>query len=851
MGPLVLLRMLAREVRGAPGRFLFMGGCIVLGVTAVVAVSSFVDAVELGIRGQSRALLGGDLALSSRRPLPDAGAYLPRPYRKRPIPRVDMAILSTMLRSEGGASRLVEVKAIETQNGSYPLAGQLELTPPKPLSALLDDASVLLAPELLRELGLSLGDTVHVGGVRLRVTGIVQREPDPISFRLSFGPRVLMSLGALRKTGLLGFGSRIRYRTVFAFQSPLPDAELARMKSHLAQRFPGGGAHVRIETQEDAQPAIRLTLERAGHYFGLVALLSLLVGSVGVAQIVSGWLKQAAPQTAILRCLGVRPREVLLLYLGLVLLLSLASSLVGASIGAVLPAVFAWLNPDLVPLAPVFRIPYGPMIEGTLLGVGVALLFSLPALGSVWRVPPARVLRSEVEGLPVPLSIRAVSLLFAVGATVEAAWLQSGRLDVALAFSAGLMALSGLLWLGARGLARAVGRLPRARLSALAWQAMAALGRPGAVTTGGIVALGLGSLVVLAVVLLQQVLGDELDQALPADAPNVFLLDIQPDQWLGVKQLAQGEGASGLSQAPIITARLTHIDDRSVKELVAQRPERPSDGQRRDWVLTREQRITIMRELPPDNEVVEGQLWSEPGLSEVSLEAGFARDLGARVGTKLRFDVQGVPMDFTVTSLRKVQWRSFSMNFFFVAEPGPLDDAPQILLAGVKLSEDREQRLQNLLAKRYPNVTVLRVRSLLERADELVAQVALAVRTLCAFAALSGLIILAGGIAAGQLRRARETALLKALGITRPRIMAMFALEYALSGLVAGVLGAVGAYFLVRYLSQELLELAALPSWRLCVASALLTSLLAVGVGLLASLRALQVPPLEVLRESV
>jgi len=842
----LFFRMMRRESRGARGRLVFFAACMAVGVAAVVGVAALVAAVDAGIRTRSRELLGGDLALESRRPLPELAPLLPAPLRD--APRVQLSILSTMVRTPSGASRLAEVKAVESATGAYPLAGTLTLDPPRPLAALLADDAVVVAPELLRDLKLAAGDTLELGGVSFRVAGRVLQEPDAVSFSVALGPRVLMTRAALARTHLLGFGNRVRHRALIALPGEASTDALTRLRDTLRDRVPGGRAYVSIETHAEAQPALRRTLERVEAYLGLVALLSLLVASVGVAQIVSTWLAQAAPQIAVLRCLGMRPREVAALYLGHVLVLALVGSLLGAALGATLPTLLAHLRPDLLPIALDTTLPRAAVARGLALGLGVPALFSLPPLTGVRRISPLRVLRSETHAAPVPRAIRVLAVALAALSIALAARLQSGDLRTAAAFSLGTCALAGLLWLGARGLARMASRLPRRRLPVLLWQGAAALARPGAGTTGSIVALGLGTLVVLAVTLLRGMLDEEIDTALPEGAPSVFLLDVQPDQWDAVATLARSLGATRAEGVPVAMARLVSVDGRTVEQLLETVPGDRNERGRAHWVLSREQRISWMRALPPDNRIVEGALWSDPGVAEMSVEQGFARDLGARLGSVLRFDVQGVPLDFTVTSLRTLRWRSFSTNFFMVAEPGVLDDAPHFVLGALRLPTEREQALQDALAARHPNVTTLRVEGLLARLDEVLAQAALAVRVLGSFTALAGLIILAGAIASAQLRRARETALLKALGLTRLQVVALFAVEYALAGAVAGLLGAAGAYALAFTFAREVLELATRPPLTICLVGVALTSALSVVAGLIASARALRVGPLAVLR---
>jgi len=841
-------RSLLRESRGARGRLLFFAACVAVGVTAVVGVAALSDAVELGIRGRSRELLGGDLAVESRTDLGDTSQFFSPQLTAASPARLEMRVLSTMVRSAAGSSQLAELKAVDITQSTYPLAGELILDPARPLAELLDDSSVLVAPALMQTQKLKIGDSLFVGGQAFRIAGSVVSEPDPVTFSFSFGPRVLMTRAALERTGLLGLGQRVRFRTLLRFAPSTSEATLKTLQRELEARIPGGGTYVRVETHADAQPALRETLERVERYLGLVALLSLLVASVGVAQIVSTWLVQATPQTAILRCLGLRPREIMALYLGHVLLLALVGSLGGSALGASLPALIAFARPELLPSPIAIALPWAAMARGWALGVGVALVFSLPPLTAVWKVSPALVLRAEIAPLPVPraLQLTAASLLFA--GVFAAAYAQTGKLPLAAAFAGGVSVVAALLWLGARALLWGIGRLPRERMPALLWQGAAAIARPGAGAIGSIVVLGMGTLVVLGLSLVQGVLAREIVDALPPDAPSVFMMDIQPDQWPGVERSLHEAGATSVQSVPVIMARLRAVDGRSVETLVQERSATASDQDRPRWVLTREQRMTSLATLPENNRIVEGALWSDPAPNEVSVEVDFARDMGAHLGSTLTFDVQGVPMDFRVTSLRTVQWRSFSINFFLVVEPGYLDDAPQFRFAGARLPPSAEQPLQDALANAFPNISVLRVHQLIDRAAALFEQAAFAVRLLGGFAIVTGLIVLTGAVAASQLRRAREAALLKVLGLTRIRVIAMFATEYALLGAVSGLIAALGAYTLSALFTRGVLDLDTPPSLLVCAIGFVATIVFSLGAGLLASARALNVPPLEVFR---
>lgn len=849
MTPRLYLRTMWRQSRGARGRMFFFCACVAVGVAAVVGVSTLVDSVEAGIRARSRDLLGGDLAIEARRPLPDLLPLLPQSLRRPPPEMVHMRILRTMVHATDGTSMLAQVKAVEAPSGRYPLAGELVLAPPGRFDERVTKTSVAVAPEVLQRLRLSVGDTLHVGGKPFRIAATVVAEPSSLGFSLAIAPRVFMTRGALESTDLLSFGSRIRYRTLLAAPAGNDQAQLAAARTTLESRIEGGGSYVRVESHTEAQPALRTTLERVHHSLGLVALLSLLLSSVGVAQIVSSWLAQSVPQTAVLRCLGMRPREVMALYLGQVLLLSLLGSAAGAALGTLLMRVTLDAYPQLLPVGVSVGVSPAAIARGMLLGVAVSVVFSLAPLTAVYRVPPARVLRAEAEPLPVPRRVALLCVALAVLGVYGAALAQSQRPLIALGFTGGVGLLTAVLWSGARGLLWAVSRLPRRRLPPVLWQGAASLSRPGAGVVGSIVALGLGTLVVLGITLLQGLLGEQLRAAIPEDAPTVFMADVQPDQWPGVQEVAAAHDARNVDGVPVVMARLAAVDGLTVSELLADRGD-PNTRRREHWVLTREQRITIAAEAPEHAEIIEGQWWHLEGVNEVSLERDFARDVGARLGSVLRFDVQGVPLEFTVTSIRNVEWRSFAPNFFLVAEPGPLDEAPQFVLGVARVDEAREAAMQDAVSAQYPNVTVFRARSLVNTAVGLLEQVAVGVNLLGVFAIATGLLILVASVASTQLRRGREAALLKTLGLTRKHILVLFTVEYALSALVAGLLGAAGAFWLVKLVAVQVLKLSAWPSLGLSVAAALTTILLALAGSLVASARALVVPPSTVFRDN-
>jgi putative ABC transport system permease protein len=576
-----------------------------------------------------------------------------------------------------------------------------------------------------------------------------------------------------------------------------------------------------------------------------VALVSLLVGGIGVAQAVRAWLAGRLDAIAVLRAIGMRPREVFGLFVGQTVALALAGSAIGALTGALVAKAMPGFLTELLPVP--LDVGWQPeaMIRGVALGVAVALLFALRPLIDVLRVPPARVLRRDADPLPVSRSAAAgLTAVLAVG-IAAASTVQSGSLGRGLQFTVGMIVATGLLALGAWLVMRAVGSVPRDSGAVFLRHGLAALARPGSGTLGAVVALGLGVLTVLGMYLIQGRLTAQLDAELPDEAPTAFLIDIQPEQWSGVRSILQGAGAEDLQSVEVVMARIQSIKGIPVSELV----EMPAEGSRdRRWVLTREQRLTSMETLPEDNIILDGALWSMPERAEVSVERDYAEDLGVGVGDTLVLNVQGVPLELVVSSVRSVEWGRFSINFFLVVEPGVLDRAPGFRIASARLPQEMESATQDRLAAAFPNVTMLRLREVLQKVVGILRQLGFGVRFIGAFTVLAGIAILGGSVAAGAVRRGRQVALYKTLGMRRAEVVTVFAVEYALIGLVAGVIGTVGGVLLAWVVTHFGFEIAWAWSPTALLLSVCLTVALSVAAGLAASARALAARPLAVLR---
>lgn len=838
----LITQFIRRESRGARGRLFYFTICLAVGVAAVVGVSGMTGAIEGGVAAQNRQLLASDLRISSNFDLPEILDEVlgEVPGMQRARVRELKSMVSVPISSESATTtpraQLAEIKAIES---GYPFYGEL-LTEPADGRSEFDASSAIVAPELLVALNIELGDEIAVGGARFRTVALVVDEPDRINFSMTLGPRVFLTYEGLDRTNLVQFGSRIRHFALFALPSSSP-SEIQALARRLEDDLPDA-QNLRIETRESAQARIGNGVERVEKFLGLVALLSLVLGGIGVAQISRTWISERTADIAVRRALGFRPVEILILYLAHILVLAAIGSLIGALVGATLPFFAPLLAPEFIRADQLDPWQPGAILSGLALGLLIALVFAIPPLTAVWRVSPARVLRAEAEPLPAPRSVRIISRIVVLLGVFGCAYFQANDVQFAAAFTGGLLVLAVVLSLAASAVIAASTRLPRKQLSPYLVHGLGALGRPGQGTSGAIMALGMGVLVVTLLVLVEQRLESELDNLLPERAPTAFMIDIQPGQWEGVQGLLDENDATQVESVPVVTARLASIDGVTVREL---QERRPVDGERRraNWALSREQRLTWIAELPESNELVEGEWWNESEINEVSVEESYAERLGLELGTKLAFDIQGVPVEVTVTSLRAVKWESFQPNFFFVIEPSVLEGVPHFRIAAARLDEEPEARLQGSLAKDFSNVTVIGIRAIILKVSGVMRQMALGVRILAGFTLLVGIAVLAGAVSSNGLRRAREGALLKTLGLTRKQVIGFFAVEYALVGLVAGAVGVTGAYIASGVFLDRVLQLEPQLSLLIPILAILLSAVTAIVCGLAANLRAVVTRP--------
>jgi putative ABC transport system permease protein len=647
----------------------------------------------------------------------------------------------------------------------------------------------------------------------------------------------------LARSGLLQVGSRVRYRTLLK----LPGALGARdAREELARRISDPG--VRVASYDEAQPGLRKFFSQLTSYLGLVGLASLLVGGIGVASSVTTFVRRQEPAIAILKSIGADSRTIVTAFLLQTQVVGLAGSLAGAALGAAIQPMLVAALAGFVPFALEPAVDPVTVARGLAMGLLTTFLCALWPLLGVRDVRAARVLRRDIDAAPPrPRGATwSAALPLVVGLVLLSLW-QAGSPRTGGIFVGAAAAAVVCLWASARALVALARRLPSAPWPA--WRhGVGALRRPGGQPARVVVALGAGVMLLVAVALLQQNLDAQLDHEQRREAPSFFFVDIQPDQRESFTRLVgEATGGSAPALTPVVRARLAAINGQPVTRAMV----RARGGEDREtaFYYTREYALSWADAVPPGNTLVQGRWWgAAPGPPRISVEDVMARQLGIGLGSRLTFDVQGVPIEAEVANVRKVDWQSLAMNFFVLFSPGALDGAPASYVGTARTPAPTETALQTAVARAFPNVSAIPLRDVLERVSVVLADIAVAVRLIALFTVGTGLAVMAGALTATRYQRLYESVVLRTLGATRGVVARAFAVEFGCLGAVAGLAGtalaAVLAWVVLRFVFET--------PWRFepgaMLAGVGLSVVLSVAIGFLATFRLLGEKPLPVLR---
>jgi len=813
------LRLAARDWRAGELRLLI--AALVIAVAAIASVGLFVDRMRTALSLQARQLLGADLVLAAGRE-PDAALL-------REASSASLAVVRTVsfpsMALAGERSILVSLKAVEQ---GYPLRGAIRVAtqpgaPDAPAESIPARGEAWVDASLLSPLEINVGDRIELGDRSFRVTRLVTLEPDRGASFVNFAPRVLIALDDLAATGLVQPASRVSWRLLVAGSAEAVGRFEQRVREFASQ-------NLRIETVDNGRPELGATLNRAERFLSLVALLTVLIAAVAIALGARRFAERHLDGCAVMKAAGLGQRRLVRLLLLELLWVGIVGGLVGAALGAVFQQ---FLADAVAPMLGV-RLPapgWMPFAQALITGLILLLGFGGWPVLRLAGVPPLRVLRREYA--PARANLWGAVVVAVLAFSTLLAWLAGDR-QLAL-IAAGGFALATLMFIAVSALAvwvvtliRRVGpvaRRPLLRLSIASWS------RRRALAIAQTAALSAGIMALLLLTITRTDLIDAWRRASPPDAPNRFIINIQPDQREAVEQaLAAGRIAADLQ--PMVRGRLIEVNGKDATQHV------PA-GERAQRLVEREFNLSYGSQPPAHNTVVAGR-WFDASAMEVSAELGILKTLGLKMGDTVVFDVAGERVEVRITSVRKLAWDSMRANFFMILSPAALDDRPTTFLTAFHLPA-ASPALDRQLVRRFPNLTVFDTGHLVRQVQLMLDQVVAAVQFLFVLTLAAGLTVLWGALLSSRDERIREAALMRSLGASSRFLSRAQHAELAFGGALAGLLGAVGAIAVGWTLAEVIFEFDYQPRWQvipMAMAATAFLTVLAGWLGLRGVLRA-------------
>jgi putative ABC transport system permease protein len=826
-----LLRLSWRQLRRdlASGELRVLFAALMLAVLAVTAVGFVTDRATRALAVEANRLLGGDAVLRSDN---DLSAALRAAADDPRLSRSEIRSFNSMLRSAGGF-KLGEVRAL---GAGYPLRGEYRL-----IDASGSERDHRGAPEAGRAwlsragadaLGVRIGERIHLGSREFVLDALVAQEPDAVLDYFNTAPKVFIALDDLESTGLVQPGARIVHRLVVAGPEAAVRGFVDAVKPQL-------GRGQRLETAADARPEVRSALDRADRFLGLAALVSVVLASIAVAMAARRHSARHLDDAAVLRCLGASQRDIATLHLLAMILLTVLAAAVGIALAFALQwfaggSLERTLGIAVPPAGPI------PALYGAAVGFTVLLSFALPPVLALRRVPALRVLRRD---LPLVEPSALLTSLIGLGGLVALLWWKSGSAELAgsllgglvLAFLA-LAALAALLLFALRRVRR--------RLRG-AWRyGLANLSRRAGSSLAQIAALGLGLTVLLLLGLVRSDLLARWREAIPENAPNQFVVNIQQDQLDDVRALLAERQLPDATLFPMVRGRLVAVNGQAVSgEDYAER------GERARRLADREFNLSAATRFGDDNVATDGRLWTAADADQAqwSVEEGFARSLGWRIGDIVAFDIGGQRIEAPITSLRKVDWESFRPNFFVLGTPATIAKLPASYITSLHVPETKRS-VVTALVERFPNLSVIDIGAVLAQVKGTVEQVTEVVELVFLFTLAAGVLVLVAAIHASQDERLREGTVMRVLGARRGQLRLAQLSEFLVIGLIAATVAVVAANGIAASIATQVFDLPWTPNLALSLRVAGLGLGLVVLAGWWTTRRTVAAPPADTLR---
>lgn len=824
---MLAFRLLWRDWRS--GELKVLAAAVILAVAIVTSIGLFVERLQGGILDSSRDFLAADIALQSPRALNPL--WLER-AREIGLQHAETLRFQSMVYA-GDEMQLASVKAV---SGNYPLKGHLQigeqlLGERNQVSHGPPAGEVWIDSRLLPLLQIALGDTLQVGDYELKVTALVYSEPDQGSNLTSFGPRVLMHRDDIEATGIVRPGSQVRYRFLFA-------GTRQALEEFIQWVTPQFSASQRWLDVKNTQPTVSAAMNRAESFLLLGGSLGVLLAAVAAALAAYRYSERHFDYAALMKCLGASAQQIRTIYLQMLLLVTFVAVLLGWLAGWMLQALFIAVVSQFLSI----ELPSGglqPFFMGGVSGLVCVISFALPPIWSLQNIPPLRVLRRDIEGQRTSLVVSV--LLGSLGITGLMLW-YSASIALTLAVLAGVLISAFCLILLGWVILRS-SRLVGMQASSAIGLALANLRRRAWLNAIHIFIFSLAIMLLLILTLVRTTLVDDWQTQLPEGTPNHFLINIAAHEvepvndWLNENSLA-GEGLY-----PMVRGRLSEINGEPVLKRI-------SREQLHQAGADREMNLTWAAQLPVDNIIDEGQWWtdSQRSLAAISLEKNLARNLGISLGDRVSFQVGAASVEARVQSIRSLQWQTMRPNFYVIFKPGALEAFPATFITSFYLPTS-DRHILHTFIRQFPTITLVEIDPIIQQVRQIINQVGLAIELLLGLIIAAGALVLVASVQNSIGERYRECAILRALGAKKRRVLGALVIEFAVLGLLAGVLAVAGAELSVFLLQTRIFQMPYNSHVELWGIGPALGFFLITAIGYFATRRVVSTAPIEVLRD--
>jgi putative ABC transport system permease protein len=838
-----ILKMAWRDSRKNKRRLFLFISSIILGTSALVAITSIGENMEKTIDMQAKTLLGADLVIRSQQPFKHETETLIDSIGGEQSREISFA--SMIYFPKNGGTRLVQVRVIE---GNFPYYGKLETFPESSAKTFRTGQYAIVDEGIMIQFGIEVGDSIKIGATKFHIEGSLKKIPGEAIAAGVIGPRVYIPMIYLDRTKLIQVGSLANYKIYFKFGKEVNVENLVKkIKPHLNKyRLQG-------ETVARRKENLGKAMENLYNFLSLVGFIALILGSVGVASAIHVYIKQKLNTVAILRCLGAEAKQTFLIYLIQATTMGFVGSIIGALTGIGVQVFLPKVLQDFLPLNVEFSISLKAIFQGVLIGLGIALLFALLPLISIRNISPLLTLRSNYEDSKTSSKdpLRWLIYFLIVFGICGFAILQTKSWIYGLIFTLAIGLSFGLLALVAKLIMKFVKKYFPASLNYIWRQSLANLYRPNNQTLLLMLSLGLGTFLITTLYLTQNVLLKQVSLSSSNNKPNMILFDIQVDQKNEIENLVRSYNLPVIEQVPIVTMRIASIKGRSVEEI---RNDSTSSIPR--WALMWEYRSTYRDSLRDTEEIIEGEFQKRVTNSTdtigISLAEDLSRNLDVKIGDEIIFDVQGVPIATKVGSFRKINWQRVQPNFNIVFPEGVLESAPQFYVFVTRVnSNEMSAKFQQAVVTKFPNVSVIDLALILSTVDNILNKVSFVIRFMALFSIITGLIVLAGSVIISKYQRIQEGVLLRTLGASRSQIIQIMIREYFFLGSFATLTGLIlaitGSWALSYFVFDSIFVPAVLP---IIIVFILIVGL-TIFLGMINSKGVYNKPPLEILRNEV